>query len=117
MGGTVLNLSLRTERNDSERLVLFVGGEIDAFTAPQLKDSLFALLQEADVNQVVVLDLAGVGYMDSTGVGVLIAALKTSKARSLQLILESVPPRIERLFKITGLTEVATIKPLQGEKS
>ncbi|MGD8192626.1 anti-sigma factor antagonist [Brevibacillus ginsengisoli] len=110
-----MNLSLRTKRNDKGQDVLFAGGEVDAFTAPQLKESLVSLMQQADV-QVVVLDLTEVIYMDSTGVGVIIGALKTCKAKGLQLVLENVPPRIERLFRITGLTEVVTIKPLQGEK-
>lgn len=111
-----MNLSLRTERNTDEEMVLFVAGEVDAYTAPQLKESLFHLLEDAADGLGVVLDLAQVGYMDSTGVGVLIAALKNCKAKGSHLVLQNVPPRIERIFKITGLTEIVTIKPLQGEK-
>ncbi|WP_126425058.1 anti-sigma factor antagonist [Brevibacillus marinus] len=102
----------KTQRNDGP--VLYVRGEIDAYTAPQVSKQLLPLVTEAEAKNVSV-DLRDVSYMDSTGVGVLIGALKASRQSGCQLVLENVTPRIERLFRITGLSEIIPVKPLGGE--
>lgn len=110
-----MNLSLRTEYTEDE-IVLFVGGEVDAFAASQLKDKLLPLIQGA-TGKTISLDVAEVAYMDSTGVGVIIGALKACKSTGNRLMLKNVPPRIERLFKITGLAEVISVEPIKGERA
>lgn len=91
------------------------GGEIDAYTAPLVSEQLLPLVSEAESKSVSV-DLRDVSYMDSTGVGVLIGALKASRQSGCQLVLENVTPRIERLFRITGLSDIIPVKPLGGEE-
>ena len=58
---------------------LVIEGEIDAYTAPQLREKLLPLCKE---HQKISIDLSGVNYMDSTGLGVLIGAYKLLKAGS-----------------------------------
>ena len=108
-----MNVKIQTEVQDTE-VILLVEGEVDAFTAPQLKEKLLGLIQPTQY-QTVSLDLAGVSYMDSTGVGVLIGALKASKQTGTKLLVKNIPPRIERLFTITGLIDVITVEPQKGE--
>lgn len=103
----------KKQRNDGP--VLYVRGEIDAYTAPQVSQQLLPLITETEAKSVSV-DLRDVSYMDSTGVGVLIGALKASRQSGCQLVLENVTPRIERLFRITGLSEIIPVKPLGGEE-
>ncbi|MFB5663941.1 STAS domain-containing protein [Alteribacillus sp. HJP-4] len=101
-----MNLDIRTEEKDG-LAVLHVGGEIDAYTAPQLREALIPLT-EKEGNQVSV-DLTEVDYIDSTGLGIFIGALKSSHAHDSSLKLTGLNDRVMRLFSITGLDEVIDI--------
>ncbi|WP_082235561.1 STAS domain-containing protein [Halobacillus massiliensis] len=85
-----------------------LSGEVDAFTAPKLKDTLLPLTKEN--GQTVEVDLQDVNYMDSTGLGVFISALKSTKEHDTSLKLVNMQDRVYRLFKITGLTEIMDIE-------
>lgn len=94
-------------RQVGDRTVVEVGGEIDVYTAPLLRENLADLIA-ADHTDLMV-DLRAVRFMDSTGLGVLVGALK--KVRSLGGNLELVIDRenVLKVFRITGLTQVFTI--------
>ena len=99
-----LSMALRTVRGYS---VLEVAGEIDVYTAPQLRERLIALV-EGGSRQVVV-DLGRVEFLDSTGLGVLVGGLKKVRAHdgSLQLVCNQ--DRLLKIFRITGLAKVFVI--------
>ena len=101
-----MDLSLES-KTVSEQTVLAVGGELDTYTAPTLRDRL-ADLQESGTNTVVI-DLSGVDFLDSTGLGVLVASLERAKQLGGALPLVCAEERILRLFRITGLDAVFTI--------
>lgn len=82
---------------------LAVTGEIDAYTAPQLREEMLPLTEKEGA--VVSVDLSGVEYMDSTGLGVFVAGLKSAKKHGSRLTIQRLTPRVERLFNITGLSE------------
>ncbi|WP_040513401.1 anti-sigma factor antagonist [Gracilibacillus halophilus] len=84
-----------------------VAGEVDAYTAPKLKEAILPLAQES--GKTVVVNLEQVNYMDSTGLGVFISALKSTKENDSQLTLVSLQDRVKRLFDITGLNSVIDI--------
>lgn len=83
-----------------------VAGELDLATGPHLREVLRGLLA-ASRNHVVI-DLDRVTFIDSTGLGVLIAVHRrvTAAAGSLALVCNS--PRCMRLMEITGMTRVFT---------
>lgn len=101
-----MNLHIDDHKN-GDLSILKLSGEIDAYTAPKLKDHLLDLIKE---NQEVHVDMQQVNYMDSTGLGVFISALKTAKEidRSFKLI--NLQENVFRLFNITGLNEVIDIE-------
>ena len=84
--------------------VVAVRGEIDVYTAPKLRERLLEVISEGH-NRVVV-DLTEVGFLDSTGLGVLVGALKRVRGNSGELTLAGVHERIRKIFDITGLTTV-----------
>ena len=93
--------------------VLAVQGEIDVATAPQLRERLLAL---ADRNHaVVVVDLTGVSFVDSTALGVLVSGAKRLRSGGGDLRLVVTEPHIAKVFAITGLTEVFQIYTTTGE--
>lgn len=101
-----INLEVEVVERESTAVVL-LAGEIDAYTAPKLKDALLPLVRrEGFVTEV---NLERVNYMDSTGLGVFINALKSSKEFDSQLKLVQLQERVMRLFEITGLDSIITI--------
>ncbi len=79
--------------------VVRVSGEIDVSTAPDLRDAL----NRPGTDHVVV-DLRGVAFIDSTGLGVLVGALKRLQKRGGSLRIVTDRGRVRRLFEITKLT-------------
>lgn len=85
-----------------------VKGEIDAYTAPKLRESLFPLSEQERVTMVV--DLTDVTYMDSTGLGVFVGLFKSVRANNGEFRLIGLSERLRRLFDITGLADIIDIK-------
>ena len=84
--------------------IFTVEGEIDIYTAPRLRELLIDLVSRGSYQLVVNLDK--VGFLDSTGLGVLVGGLKRVRAHDGSLDLVCTQQRILKLLKITGLTEV-----------
>ena len=101
-----MELSLAT-RTVGEHTVLEVGGEVDVYTAPRLRERLLELI-DGGVRQVIV-DLGRVDFLDSTGLGVLVGGLKRVRAHEGSLRLVCNQERILKIFRITGLTKVFPI--------
>jgi anti-sigma B factor antagonist len=81
-----------------------VQGEIDMYTAPRLRELLIDLVSKGSYQLVVNLDK--VGFLDSTGLGVLVGGLRRVRAHDGSLDLVCTQQRILKIFRITGLTEV-----------
>ena len=84
--------------------VVDVGGEIDIYTAPRLRELLIDLISKGSYQLVVNMDK--VEFVDSTGLGVLVGGLKRVRAHDGSLDLVCTRERILRIFRITGLTKV-----------
>lgn len=90
-----------------------IQGEIDAFTAPVLREKLAEI--ELAEGLKVELNLSGVSYMDSTGLGVFVGFFKSVKASNSTLELTGLSSRLKRLFDITGLGEIMDIQSVGEE--
>jgi anti-sigma B factor antagonist len=101
-----MELGLDVSKAGSHSLV-DVKGEIDVYTAPKLREKLIELVSEGSYD--VVVNLEGVDFLDSTGLGVLVGALKRVKAHDGSLSLVCTQDKILKIFKITGLTKVFPI--------
>lgn len=98
-----MELSVTTSRQDDVTIVS-VAGEVDVYTAAQLRAALDDEVA-ADHVQLVV-DLDEVTFLDSTGLGVLVGRLKLVRNQSGWLRLVCSNERILRVFRITGLDKV-----------
>lgn len=107
-----MNLSVELSKEDSVQR-FHIAGEIDAFTAPVLKERLAAVQDipglQAELN------LADVTYIDSTGLGVFVGFYKKLKANDGYVKIIGVNDRVKRLFEITGLDEIIDIEKGVGE--
>jgi len=95
-----------------EALVLSVTGEVDLYTAPQLQAALENAVDAAGPGRAdVVVDLGGVGFLDSTGLGEIVAAHKALAAKDARLHLVVAHDRVRRLLRLTGLDGVLDVHP------
>ena len=81
--------------------VLRITGEVDVYTAPELRQQVIDLIGNGTRH--IVGDLRGVEFLDSTGLGVLVGSLKRLRARQGSLKLVTSGGRVFQLLQITGL--------------
>jgi anti-sigma B factor antagonist len=101
-----MNLTIDIHQKDEE-IVVMVAGEIDAFTAPKLREELFPLAEGE--NKCITVNLRDVSYLDSTGLGVFVGLFKQLKENGGELKLMELSDRLVRLFEITGLSNIMNI--------
>ncbi len=87
--------------------VISASGEIDVAAAPELRDSLTGLLGAGSTR--IVVDLEGVDFIDSTGLGVLVGAVRKARSDGGDVRLVCTNSRILKVFAATGLDEVFRI--------
>jgi anti-sigma B factor antagonist len=90
-----------------------VVGEIDIATAPTLREILESTIDSGI--HIVVVDLLGVTFIDSTALGVLIGALKRCNEAGGSMRIAVADPRVLKVFEITGLTDLFSIFPTLNE--
>jgi len=84
--------------------IVAVTGELDMASAPRLRQELVSLA--AMGRRAVVIDLAGVDFLDSTGLGVVLGALKRVRAAGGDLALARAEPQVAKVFDITRLSDI-----------
>lgn len=88
-------------------VILRLSGEVDVYTAPQLREQIISQVDKGEYD--IVVDLEMVDFLDSTGLGVLVGGLKRVKPHNGSLSLICNQEKILRIFRITGLTKVFPI--------
>ena len=105
-GETNVDLTLATSEVEGATIIA-VGGEIDVYTAPKLRDKITELV--ADGVYDIIVDMEAVEFLDSTGLGVLVGGLKKVRAHDGSLQLICTQDRLLKIFRITGLAKVFVI--------
>ncbi|MEV6448415.1 STAS domain-containing protein [Amycolatopsis sp. NPDC051716] len=100
MTGTSFSVTTRTTSGGA---VVTVEGELDVATAPRLRAEVAALVLQP--GQVLVVDLAGVTFCDSSGISALIAARNVAEAAGAAVALAALPARLSRTFGLIGLAD------------
>jgi anti-sigma B factor antagonist len=97
----VPHFELDEERSDAGAHIVNVSGEIHVSTAPSFQERLNAVIEGGGT--MLVLDLSGVEFIDSTGLSVLLNGLRLINQRHGRMALVCANPTVMRLFQITGL--------------
>jgi anti-sigma B factor antagonist len=93
-----------TSRTVDSFEIIEVGGEIDVYTAPKLREAIVTAVEAGHSN--LIIDVQKVDFLDSTGLGVLVGALKRVRADGGSLDIVCTQERILKIFEITGLDKV-----------
>lgn len=99
-----ISFTIQAER---EGTVVRVNGDLDVVTASQLRERLADLVRRGHYDLIV--DLEAVSFLDSSGLAVLVNALKRARAHdgSVRLVCTSEP--LLQIFRITGLNKTFSI--------
>jgi len=100
---TLLEIVERADGSASTRL----SGDLDIVTSEEVKRDLATLIDAGHV--ALSLDLSDVGFVDSSGLGVLVAIHRHAESHGGSFVVESVPPQVQRLFDITRIGDLLTV--------
>lgn len=87
-----------------EKWEISIKGEIDIYNSTGVKDVLANLIQEHPCD--IVLDCAELDYIDSTGLGALVAIVKKVKNYQGNIHIANLKPSVAKVFHITNLDKV-----------
>lgn len=105
-------MQLNIESEEKEDLVVLKAkGEVDVYTAPALKEAVLAALAKANS---IAFDLSETSYIDSTGLSVLIGALKRTKSQDGRVVILNPHPNVRKILEITGLDRALPIEDHAG---
>jgi anti-sigma B factor antagonist len=93
--------------DDGTATTIYVTGELDAATAPELRACVVSLVEQG--RRRVILDLGELRFIDSTGLGSLVGVRKRVRESGGELVLTNPAQRIVKLLEITGLDAVFMI--------
>ena len=80
-----------------------LSGRINVDSSPDLRDSLRAILSTEPLPRTVTVDLAGVSYVEASGIATLIEALRIARHHQIGFCLQGVGGSVLRLFEVTGV--------------
>ena len=107
--GCRITMNIQVDLTESDNILEgFIRGEIDAHTAPVLREKLENYQNHQGLKAE--LDLSDVNYMDSTGLGVFVAFYKSVNSNGGHVKLKGLSARLKRLFDITGLGDIMDIE-------
>ena len=101
------------EQVDDTTHVVSVRGEIDLFTAPEFKERIHDAIE--DGRDLVVVDLGATTFIDSSSLGVLIAAHRRLSMGGGRLVIACAVPAVLNTFRITGLDSVLEVVATREE--
>ena len=96
-------LALDTSRHGA-RSVVRVGGRLDLVSSAEMRSALEYALDDQPSR--IVVDLEGVDFMDSTGLGVLVAAQRKAQSAGSTIVLASARPIVATVLRVTSAIEL-----------
>jgi anti-sigma B factor antagonist len=112
-GAAPEGFSIVEERLGAGRLVVAVVGEIDLYTAPDLRLALAGAVDSGDTQ--IVVDLSETAFVDSTGLGVLLGIGRRLRDAGGALAIVNVDVGIAKTFEVTGLDQIFAIRATRDE--
>ncbi len=100
----VMGLQIKAKKKKGI-LVVSLEGELDHHTASQVRDYMDNLLDDPTIKNIV-MDIKGLNFMDSSGIGVLIGRYKKISKRGGKLGIANISSHINRILHVSGLYKI-----------
>ncbi|WP_135075672.1 STAS domain-containing protein [Terasakiella sp. SH-1] len=98
---------MKLERREDNSIIIFeLEGDVDLETSPQLRE---ALLTEVNAGKSIVVSMADVSYIDSSGIACLVEAYQTGRRTSAGFALANISDKAIRVFQLARLDKIFTI--------
>jgi anti-sigma B factor antagonist len=99
---SINNLEIAVDRGGSD-VIVRLNGRIDVDSSPDIRDCLLTILTGKQLVQAVTVDVAGVTFIEASGVATFVEGLKIARQRQIRLHLQGLHGSVLRLFEVTGL--------------
>lgn len=106
-------MDISAQEIEEKLAVIKVRGDVDIYTAPQLRETIHKVVDSGKSE--VIVDLEGVDFIDSTGLGVLIGGLRRAREKGGELVIASPSDRVRRILEITDLRRIFRIFKTSNE--
>ncbi|MDB5052700.1 MAG: anti-sigma-factor antagonist [Bacilli bacterium] len=90
------------QQETEDAYLLNISGELDLSVAPQLRTALESVVNRSD--KALIMDVKNLKYIDSTGIGIIVSALKIRDELKAPFNVRNIPSSIQRLFDLTGIS-------------
>lgn len=105
-----MNVEITTEKIGAGFLML-LKGDVDMNTSPDVRANLGQLFGRPEGARAILIDLAGVRYMDSSGIATLVEAMQNCMQRGMRLRLVAPSPTVRDVFEMARLSGIFEIFP------
>lgn len=94
-------------RSQGKATIIAVSGELDLASSPALQEELDGVA--ASNSDLLIIDLRGLDFMDSTGLSVLVRAHQRAEEQGRRLAIVKGPQQVQRLLSLTGVADRMTV--------
>lgn len=91
--------------NDGKRITAALSGDIDHHAARQLREELDGIIERSQP-ELLILDMENVGFMDSSGIGLILGRMKSLRALGGELLIKNARPEIAEVIRLSGLSAI-----------
>lgn len=87
-------------------LTIRLDGELDSHVAAQIREELDALIDQHPKVTHLLMDVSGLTFMDSSGIGMVIGRYKRMASRGGTVSVQGADKRVDRIFAMSGLYQI-----------
>jgi len=98
-------MQIKSKVHNNSLYILLIG-ELDEANAPYVRTNLDHLLETEKRFNKVIIDLSQLGFMDSTGIGVMLGRYKKLQSRNIPIFIINPSRQAEKIFQMSGLYEI-----------
>ena len=94
--------------NEDNKVIALLSGEIDHHNAKSLRQDIDFSLREYQPEELI-MDFSEVGFMDSSGIGLVMGRYKLMQEIGGNLVVRNPPPHIKKVMRLSGIDRLASI--------
>lgn len=96
-------------KTDGEVVTAFLSGEIDHHSAREMRNEIDTAI-ELNMPAVLILDFKKIGFMDSSGIGLVMGRYRNLLKTGARLEITNAPPHIYKVMKLAGIEKLAKLE-------